>query len=365
MKKQLFNSYTNNIKAILSSKQGLGGPSERYFNFTGQNENLEKANLLEGFQIEPSTGLHDLASLLGIKVIRKPIKGDHPDFVNLRTKGGFENHYIVSMFLDVRNSTKLHYNHDLLQIARVIQTIVVAATQTCALFGAHIQRIQYDGVFVYFGGKGIDKKQAVKDAINAASFFNYFVKYELRELFEMEDINRIYTRVGIDFGDDKDVMWTIFGLPGCDELTTNSLHSSLPAKMQSNAPNNGIIVGQNLPDLLNDIDSYCDFFRDDRGNIDSSKQHIFKMPDGSFNYGQKIFKWESYLKNTFPFVKADESGRLYIDDQYSAEDEAERKRIALLLKETQTMKERQTIFNQNTRKEVPITPHNFYSDGIA
>lgn len=362
MKKQLFNTYTNNIRSILSAKQGLSGLSDKHYNFIGS-ETLEKANLSEALQIEPTTALKDLANLLGIKTIKKPFKGDHPHFASIRTTQTPENHYIVSMFLDVRNSTKLHYNYDLSQIARIIQTIVVAATQTCALFGAHIQRIQYDGVFVYFGGKGVDKKQAIQDAINAASFFNYFVKYELRELFEMEDINRIYTRVGIDFGDDHDVMWTVFGLPGCDELTTNSLHTSLPAKMQSNAPSNGIIVGQNIPALFKDIDSYCDFFRDDRGNIDCSKQHIFKMPDGSFNYAQKLFKWESYLKNTFLFVKADEYGKLYIDDQYSATDEAERKRIAELLKETQIMKERQTIFNQSTRKEVPITPHNFHDDG--
>lgn len=333
MKKHLFDTYTNNIRNILNSNQGLSGIEDKYFSFTGESDNLIKASMSDNLIIEPNTGLKDLASLLGIKVIKRPFKGDHPDFTNLRTKKGIEKHYIVSMFIDVRNSTKLHYNHDLNTITMILQTIIVAATQTCALFGGHIQRLQGDGVFVYFGGKNVSKTQAIEDAINAASFFNYFVKYELSELFELEDINRIYTRIGLDFGDDKDVMWAVFGLPNCDELTTNSLHTSLPAKMQSYAGNNGIVVGQNISQKLSSIDNYCDFFRDEKGNIDSSKQYIFKKPDGTFNYSQKNFKWESYLKNTFSFVKANENGGLCIDTS----DQDEQDRIEKLRKTAQAI----------------------------
>lgn len=308
--------------------------------------------------LEPSTALKDLAYLLGIKEIKKPFKGDHPSFSYLRNQKGTEMHYIVSMFIDVKNSTKLHYNYDLNQITLILQTIITAATQTCALFGGHIQRIQGDGIFVYFGGRGISREQAMQEAVNAASFFTYFVKYELRELFEMEDINRIYTRIGIDFGDDADVMWAVFGLPDCDELTTNSLHTSLPAKMQSFAPSNGILIGQNICEKLSDVNSYSDFLRDENGNIDSQKQYIFKKPSGTFNYYQKNFKWESYLRNSFPFVKADEQGKLYIDDTFNPNQEAERLRRIAVMKNVEEITKTNLLFD--SKKPVPIPQHKFY-----
>lgn len=136
--------------------------------------------------LEPKTGLETLAKLLGIREIMKPILGDHPDFKHLRLTGGFDYHYIVSMFIDVKGSTNFHKKYSLEQIAVIIQTIVTAATHTCALFGGHIQRLQYDGVFCYFGGKTVPKDEAVKSAMNAATFFSYFIKYELKEIFEID-----------------------------------------------------------------------------------------------------------------------------------------------------------------------------------
>jgi adenylate cyclase len=362
MKKHLYNSYTNNIRNIINKSSIIGKLNEQTSSFTGEN-NLIKAQ--DDNLLEPATNLKDLASLLGIKIVKKPFKGDHPDFKHLREKSGVEHHYIVSMFIDVKNSTKLHYNYTLPQISLILQTIIAAATQTCALFGGHIQRLQGDGVFVYFGGKNIEKKKAMEDAVNAAAFFSYFVKYELSEIFELEEINRIYTRIGIDFGDDADVQWAVFGLPNCDEITTNSLHTSLPAKMQSNAPSNGIVLGQNITHTLKDIDTYSDYLRDAKGNIDSDKKYIFKKPDGSFNYEQKNFKWISYLKNNFSFIKADESGRLYIDDEMTPLELKEKDRIALLLKEVNQVKEKQVVFNNSTSRPVAVPPHKFHSDASA
>lgn len=362
MKKHLFNSYTNNIRNIINKSASIGGLSDHSFSFMGEN-NLIKAQ--EDNLLEPATNLKDLASLLGIKMVKKPFKGDHADFKHLRENKGVEHHYIVSMFIDVKNSTKLHYKYDLYQIAKILQTIIAAATQTCALFGGHIQRLQGDGIFVYFGGRGIEKKKAMQDAVDAAAFFSYFVKYELSETFELEEINRIYTRIGIDFGDDADVQWAVFGLPNCDEITTNSLHTSLPAKMQSEAGNYGIMLGQNITIGLKDIDSYSDYLRDEKGNIKTDKKFIFQKPDGSFNYEQKDFKWISYLKNNFSFVKSDENGKLYIDDEMSPQEIREKERIALLLRESAQVKEKQVVYNNSTSRPVIVPPHNFHSDASA
>src|SRR4051812_46531929 len=125
MKKHLFNSYTNNIRNIINKSSSISGLNEQKFSsFDGKNDLIkgESDNLLE-----PATNLKDLANLLGIKIVKKPFKGDHPDFKHLREQAGVEHHYIVSMFIDVRNSTKLHYKYNLDEIALILQTIIVAA----------------------------------------------------------------------------------------------------------------------------------------------------------------------------------------------------------------------------------------------
>ncbi|MBK8344742.1 MAG: hypothetical protein IPL12_16515 [Bacteroidetes bacterium] len=61
--------------------------------------------------------------------------------------------------------------------------------------------MQGDGLMVYFGGKGITKQAAVDNALMAASFVKYFVKNDLKNLFDEQGVNRIYTRIGIDFGE--------------------------------------------------------------------------------------------------------------------------------------------------------------------
>lgn len=310
---KLYNSFTEKIARSIHKGDNLvksiGSLSD-----VGPSQNLTESILNEERYLEPKTELHTLASLLGITDVKKPFKGDHPDFAHLRNAPGTRDyHYIVSVFIDVKGSTKFHTKYSLDQIAVIIQTIVAAATHTISLFGGHIQRLQYDGVFCYFGGKGITKDDAVKNAMLATSFFSYFIRYELREVFADEGFDNIYTRIGIDFGDDQDVQWIVFGTENCDELTTNSLHTSLAPKMQANAPSNGIMIGQYVYDRLGAAQMFADFLRDDKGNVDETTRYIYRDTGNNFSYSQRRFAWDAYLKNTFWFVKQNPDGSLYID----------------------------------------------------
>lgn len=343
---------------------------ERYYSFTGETKaELVKGLLSESRELQPKTGLHELARLLGIHDIRKPYKGDHPDFTHLRTLPGIEYHYIVSMFIDVKGSTQFHRKYTLEQIALIIQTIVVAATHTIALFGGHIQRLQYDGVFCYFGGKNVSKDAASKAAIDAASFFSYFIKHELKEIFEIEGIENVYTRVGIDFGDDKDVQWLIFGTDGCDELTTNSLHTSLAPKMQANAKPNGIMIGHNLRERLGTAQLFCDLIRDAKGNVDERERYIYRDQDRNFYYTQYTFEWPAYLRETYWFMKKDQDGSLYIDVSGSPSQSVKAKetlgnlyqKTAAISSGTATLNQQANI--QTGSKGVTIPANRFYYNG--
>lgn len=69
------------------------------------------------------------------------------------------------------------------------------------------------------------------------------------KVFLEDGIEKINTRIGIDFGDDE-VLWANFGLMDVSELTTVNLHTSLASKMQGWASKNGIVLGQHIKDRL-------------------------------------------------------------------------------------------------------------------
>jgi len=366
--KKLYTPYISRIENILRKRTGLSGLDENYSSFSGEDKDwFAKGIKSESWTLEPKTALSELANLLGISEVRTPIMGDHPDYQHLRQTGGYDHGYIVSVFIDVKNSTNFHRKYDLNQIAMIIQTIVTAGTQTCALFGGHIQRMQYDGIFAYFGGKNISKESAIQSAIDATSFFSFFIKHELSALFEMEEIDNIYTRIGVDFGDDDDVQWLIFGTPGCSELTTNSLHTSLAPKMQSYAPNNGIMIGENIKKKMGVIELFCDFLRDSDGNIDNSKKYIYQDPKKGFHYCQYDFKWQNYLKHMYSFVKSDEKGMLYIDDS-AQPDTFGKNRANELYKHFSALQSGSPDVStkkgfSNDGSGVSIPPHNFHFKG--
>ncbi len=313
---RLYDNYLKRIQNVIQPRdvlqKGLGSTDSYFTGSPSHGMQNRKLELNENQALEPQTDLRILADLMGIREIHKPIIGDHPDFVHLRQRKGFEYHYITSVFIDVQGSTNLHKKYDLEQIYTIIQTVLLAATHTCALFGGHIQRIQGDGVFAYFGRRGVDKATAVKSAIHAVSFFSYFIKYELKEVFALEGIEEIFTRVGVDFGDDAQVQWAVFGSGECTELTTNSLHTSLAPKMQSCARQNGIMVGQHVKDRLNGLGQFCDLRRNQDGTVDETCRYIYRDQQQNFNYTQYEFHWTKFL-STFSFVTQDEKGNLRIN----------------------------------------------------
>jgi class 3 adenylate cyclase len=252
-----------------------------------------------------------LGTILQTEALPNAKLGLHPDFTHLKESGETEFHYIVSVFIDIQGSTNLHKEHDLEEIYTITNTIQSAAIQTCLIVGGHIQRLQGDGVFAYFGGKNIPKKKAVEMAVTACSMFSYFVKNDLKNIFLSEGIEDINTRIGIDFGDDDDVLWSNFGLLNVSELTTLSLHTSLASKMQAYADTNGIVVGQHVKNLLGIDEDFYDLVRNSKGEV--VKRYIFENNKTNFRYTQYTFKWLKYVK-TLPFVHSDADGNLYISD---------------------------------------------------
>ena len=294
MAKKVYQQYLDQIRSAINEPNYL---NNKIVNLSSKADSGTQNFLLENVNdLSVETGLTSLTELLGKRGPIKVSAGDHPDFAYLRHSKEVKcQHYIVSVFVDVKNSTNFFrkYSHD--QIAMIIQTIQSAAIHTCSLFDGHIQRQQYDGLFLYFGGKNKSKAEAIDDALKAVAFFTYFIKYELPEIFDANELDKIYTRAGIDFGDDDEVSWYVFGVNGCSELTTVSLHTSLAPKMQSYAKHNGVVIGENLTDKVPGLNQYTTTPYDG----DEQVPLIFKNP----NYKQFDFDWQRYLADSFNFVK--------------------------------------------------------------
>jgi adenylate cyclase len=248
--------------------------------------------------------------------------GEHPDFKHLRETNGTERHYIVSVFIDIKGSTNLFKEYDAETILVITNTIQRAAIHTCVALGGYVHRLQGDGLFSYFGGKGIEKKDAILKAITAASMFTYFVKNDLKKIFDQDGIEDIATRIGIDFGDDDKVIWAKAGIGDCSEITTYSLHTNLASKMQGHAKANGIVVGDYVKDksALN-----ADFFSlvtDSKGEV--TKRYIFEDRKKSFYYTQYEFDWLRYLKS-LPYISDEQNGL-----RIRSKSETEQERLANL-----------------------------------
>ncbi|MGY6649484.1 hypothetical protein [Wenyingzhuangia sp. IMCC45574] len=234
--------------------------------------------------------------------------GNHPDFRYLRNTNMSEKHWIISGFVDVKNSTKLYNKFTLDTVTLITESIIRASIFAVSLFDGYVHRIQGDGLMVYFGGKNQDKIKSTENALKAFGTISYFVKNDLREFFEDNGIKNIYTRVGLDLGHDKQVKWFYSGIGNTGEVTTSSLHTSLAPKMQAKAEENGVQVGKNI---VNQI-SNKSFF--------SCQKLIWDYEDGR-NYHRYKFDWEKYLLINDLVVQNSE-GKLFFKNIESAQNKS-------------------------------------------
>lgn len=314
MNQEIYKNYADNVKSLLANEQRRGALSKgNHSTFTG-NISKESVKLMnESKDISLFNSLQPLSRISGHKLKYHEKPGLHPDFSGIKTSDESENHYITSMFIDIKNSTGLFRNYTPTSVSNITTAIQKVAMHTCWYFNGYIQRFHGDGLLVYFGGKNRTISESVNDAINAASFFSYFMRVDLKEAFQEQDIDRIFTRIGIDTGYEEDVVWHLAGKGECSEVTTCSLHTSLAAKMQNNADSNGIMLGDNVKNNLT-LDN--ELFSIKKDNYGEEDRYIFQIPKESFYYTQWKFNWENYLKK-HPLLQSDSEGKFYFKDEQS------------------------------------------------
>lgn len=231
--------------------------------------------------------------------------GIHPDFKDLG-ENETQNQYICSLFLDISGSTKLGLKFPLSTVRFYKNAILKSAIEIFQVFDGHIHRLQGDAVFAFFGHKDMKKSDAIINALNAASLMQSFNKYTLSDFFKENDLEPLRIRIGIDIGDDHQVLWSSYGLNSVKEVTSTSIHTDLAAKLQAKAPRNHILIGENvfsymdLPDEFIKIKTYSESHNE--------KEDKYALYDGQLKayYQMRIFDWEKYL-SSFSFLPKEQT----------------------------------------------------------
>jgi len=264
------------------------------------------SNKISKKELAPSLKKYSDVAGLG-KVNYNQDLGLHPDFKHLKATDKTEEHYIISCFVDIAGSTNMFKKFSKEAVFLITNTLVKANIHTALIHGGYVQRIQGDGLFIYFGGKNISKETAVKNALLSLSTYSYFVQNDLKDYLLAQGVENVSIRSGIDLGDAEDVLWGSCGIDGISEVTTCSLHTSLASKMQSNANKCGIVAGANIKNLLPNSDEYFTVVSKRTG--DENDRYIFRNPDESFYYTQYDFNWDKFLKQQSN-ITIDQNGKL-------------------------------------------------------
>jgi class 3 adenylate cyclase len=226
--------------------------------------------------------------------------GPHPDFRDL-DESNYINHHCVSVFVDIKGSTRLIEKYSLLEVRLIKDSLLTLAIQVANQFGGHVHRLQGDGIFLQFVRRNQNQNDAIINALNATSILTQFVTKDLADIMKQYSIRPLQIRVGIDFGKNEEVLWSYYGIPGCNELTTTSLHTDMAAKLQSKAYQNTILIGGNVKDTLDLKSDFYSYYESD-----VSKEKVYYISN-QFTYPFFVFNWKEYLLS-LPFIGKNSDG---------------------------------------------------------
>lgn len=177
--------------------------------------------------------------------------GGHPHFDYLIKDRGQKFGYAVSLFLDIKGSTRLGIIYSPDDVFFMKNTIIKCAIETILAFDGHVHRIMGDAVLAFFRSDGKSPANSAIDAINCGTYIVQFMKQLVLPKLKMNNLDEdIGIRVGIDYGADENVLWGMYGYPGASEITATSFYVDVAAKLQQSAPRNKVMIGDSLKCLL-------------------------------------------------------------------------------------------------------------------
>lgn len=178
--------------------------------------------------------------------------GAHPDFKHLYGTDDVELQHITTVFVDIKNSTRLTLRYELPVVRHIKNSILQAASEAVRALDGHVHRFMGDALMAYFGSRQQNKESSAMAAISYAAILRLLMQESVVPSLREKGIDPldIGFRVGIDFGDDKDVLWSSYGFSDVHEITATSFHVDVSAKLQSMASKDNTMLGHNLVQFL-------------------------------------------------------------------------------------------------------------------
>lgn len=225
--------------------------------------------------------------------------GCHPDFKNLECNDSkLTFGYSVTLFMDIIGSTKLGVIYSPEEVFFIKNSVIKCAIETINAFDGHVHRIMGDAVMAFF--RSNSAKNHMDSAIDAINCATYLIKM-IQEYVQPNLVNtlgndeNIGIRIGIDYGDDKDVVWGHYGDGLINEVTATSFYVDVAAKLQQKAPKNSLMIGQSIKDLLG-LDREHYLIKTSNGSKDYYLTPNYIGRDGvKINYKQFIFNTDDYF----------------------------------------------------------------------
>ncbi|MFL4154384.1 guanylate cyclase, partial [Escherichia coli] len=178
--------------------------------------------------------------------------GTHPELTMLNGLSATHNQYIVTMFIDIRKSSRLSLLLPLEQAYIVKNRILQACIDIVRALDGYPHRLMGDALMAFFGRSDVSKEDAIADAINAASTLRLILKEYIFPSLN-EDLGTeidLGVRIGLDYGSEDEVIWGNFGLGESCEVTALGLPVDMTAKLQQLADKNTAMLGQGILDYV-------------------------------------------------------------------------------------------------------------------
>ncbi|HAV6901164.1 adenylate/guanylate cyclase domain-containing protein [Vibrio vulnificus] len=227
--------------------------------------------------------------------------GSHPDFKHLEGQDDVELHYIVTMFVDIKGSTRLNLLLDLHDAFYVKNRILQAAIDVVRSLDGHPHRLMGDALMAFFGGKGVCKETAIADAINAAAMLRIAMLESVFPQLDnyLQSSANLAIRVGLDFGDDEEVLWGRYGHGNVCEVTAQGLHVDCASKLQSKASSNHIMMGGNITQYIDFPMQYTSLKFEEKNG---SKNEVHYLEPNITNRDNRPINYRMYHLNHDEFV---------------------------------------------------------------
>ncbi|MBE4042330.1 adenylate/guanylate cyclase domain-containing protein [Vibrio parahaemolyticus] len=186
--------------------------------------------------------------------------GTHPDFLHLEYSDQLVNQYSCTMFVDIKGSTRLSLLYNLQDVFAFKNSVIQTCVEVVRAFDGSVHRLMGDAVMSFFGRSNKSKEDAIADAINCAATLRVMLEKGIKPWMAANnfDDKDFGFRLGLDFGDDNEVLWGNFGYSTVGEVSATGLPVDMASKLQGLAGKNNTMLGQGLLDFIEWPEYYAD-----------------------------------------------------------------------------------------------------------